>query len=148
MDLKPWQLQFIQEYLLNGNNATQAYLKVKPNVENTTARTEGSLLLAKPNVKQEMDRVLEERLHVTADTSKITQDKLNLDTQRFINMALVDRNPNAGLKGVELQGRMNGLLDKRERESAGWQTLIQSLTINNVNELPEKPTQVIDLIEE
>jgi hypothetical protein len=51
-----WWQAFICEYLKNGLNAKQAYLKVKPNVTDHVAEVESSKLLRKP----EFSCVLEE----------------------------------------------------------------------------------------
>jgi phage terminase small subunit len=45
----PLQERFVFEYLKD-QNGTRAYLRAKPGVKETTARTEASKLLAKPNV--------------------------------------------------------------------------------------------------
>lgn len=49
--------RFVDAYLANGENATQAYLAVNPGVANTTAATEGYKLLRIPDIH----RVVEER---------------------------------------------------------------------------------------
>lgn len=41
---------FVQAYLANGLNATQAYKVINPRAKDTTARTEGARCLAKPSV--------------------------------------------------------------------------------------------------
>jgi hypothetical protein len=50
--------EFILRYLANGGNATQAYLGTHPAAKHTTARTEGSRLLAKPNVRRSLSEQL------------------------------------------------------------------------------------------
>ena len=43
---------FVNEYLINGNNATQAYKKISPKVTKRTAITEGQRYLTKPYVQE------------------------------------------------------------------------------------------------
>ncbi len=52
--------KFIQHYLKNGNNATRAYLAVKPNVSPVTAGTEGYKLLQKPQIQNKVREALEQ----------------------------------------------------------------------------------------
>jgi hypothetical protein len=47
-------IQFVDEYMRNGRNATQAYLKVYKCKE-TTARNQAALLLAKPCIRDEVN---------------------------------------------------------------------------------------------
>lgn len=55
------ELQFINEYLSNGFNGSKAYKKVYKSCKSDgTARTEASKLLAKPNIKKEIDKRQEE----------------------------------------------------------------------------------------
>lgn len=50
LELLDTQHVFALEYLANGFNGTQAYLKAHPTCQGTTARTEASRTLANPNV--------------------------------------------------------------------------------------------------
>lgn len=52
MDLKPRFQQFANEWLTNGNNATEAYSKVSPKVIRNVARVEGAKYLLKPAIKK------------------------------------------------------------------------------------------------
>jgi len=50
--LTPNQRAFADEWIINGGNATQAYLKAYPSVKNeNVARANGSRLLANANVR-------------------------------------------------------------------------------------------------
>jgi hypothetical protein len=60
---------FVEQYLID-KNGTRSYLRVKPNAKETTARTEASKLLAKPNVRAALDQAKIEqsqRIGMTAD---------------------------------------------------------------------------------
>lgn len=54
--------KFCQWYLLLGENATQAYLKIRPRLQANSAATEGWRLLRNPDVKQRI-RELRVELH-------------------------------------------------------------------------------------
>jgi phage terminase small subunit len=61
--------RFAREYAVD-LNATQAYLRIRPNVKEASARVEGCKLLAKPNVQELIARLKREqfaRLEITAD---------------------------------------------------------------------------------
>lgn len=63
--LSPWQIVFINEYIQNGGNGKQAYLKAKPTVSDETATVEASLCLRKPNVNAEIERLQAEMAQKT-----------------------------------------------------------------------------------
>ena len=60
---------FIENYINNGFNATKAYLDAGYKTTYNGARTEGSKLLAKPNIKKEIlnriDNILEDKADLT-----------------------------------------------------------------------------------
>lgn len=67
--LSELEARFVQEFIVD-MNATQAYLRSKPGAKETSARTESSRLLAKPNVAAAVRVAIEERskrTEITAD---------------------------------------------------------------------------------
>ncbi len=56
----PQERQFLEEYVANDYNATQAYLKAWPHHSYSTARNEASKLLANPYIQTELEAVKEE----------------------------------------------------------------------------------------
>ncbi len=54
------QKAFCQEYLLNGNNATKAYMSAYPDCSYDSARGSATDLLANPNIKAYLDARLEQ----------------------------------------------------------------------------------------
>lgn len=62
MALEPFERAFLERYVLDcSRNAARAYRELKPNVARTTAKTEASKLLAKPNLsaaKKELEQYL------------------------------------------------------------------------------------------
>ena len=65
-----WQI-FADEYIIN-LNATQSYLKAYPEATYNTARTEGSKLLAEPNIKNYID----EQMAKKQDERIMKQDEI------------------------------------------------------------------------
>ena len=51
---------FCQEYISNGKNGTDAWMKVKPKSKYSSARSYSAQLLKKPEIRQEIDRLIEE----------------------------------------------------------------------------------------
>ena len=67
---REWQI-FADEYIIN-LNATQSYLKAYPEATYNTARTEGSKLLAEPNIKSYID----EQMAKKQDERIMKQDEI------------------------------------------------------------------------
>ena len=67
---REWQI-FADEYIIN-LNATQSYLKAYPEATYNTARTEGSKLLANPNIKAYID----EQMAKKQDDRIMKQDEI------------------------------------------------------------------------
>lgn len=61
MALSDKEIGFIEEYVINGCNATEAILKVNPRIKRESARTEGWRTLMRAGVRAEIDRRLAER---------------------------------------------------------------------------------------
>lgn len=65
------EARFVQEFIVD-LNGTQAYLRSKPGAKETTARTEASKWLAKPNIAAAVRAAIEER----AKRTDITADRV------------------------------------------------------------------------
>jgi hypothetical protein len=61
-ELKPKEKEFISEYLSNGNNATQAVLKVWPDLKEESARSKGSFLLTNDNIREKLNSTISDSL--------------------------------------------------------------------------------------
>lgn len=68
--LSELEARFVQEYLVD-LNGTQAYLRAKPGAKETTARTEASKWLAKPNIQAAVTKGKAERSERTAITADV-----------------------------------------------------------------------------
>lgn len=88
---------FAQEYLANGRNGTDAWLKISPNTPRKTAQEKACRLLADPIVRKILDEKIkeqQERTQITAD--KILQELL-LIARSDISAAF---NPDGSLKPI------------------------------------------------
>lgn len=64
------EMHFCQEYLVD-LNGTQAYLRVKPGAKPASARVEASRLLAKPNIQDQIAKLIAERAQTTGITAAV-----------------------------------------------------------------------------
>ena len=116
---REWQI-FADEYII-GLNATQSYLKAYPEAAYNTARTEGSKLLANPNIKNYIDEQIEKK----QDDRIMKQDEIlriltsiarGEETEQTLQLCgdgcqeLVDKDISAKdrLKALELLGKRYG----------------------------------------
>ena len=70
------QKRFAEEYVFNGYNATQAYLKAYNTDNYGTANSEAYRLLRKPHVKEYVDKLLKESYEATLITAERVALKL------------------------------------------------------------------------
>ena len=116
---REWQI-FADEYII-GLNATQSYLRAYPEAAYNTARTEGSKLLANPNIKNYID----EQMAKKQDDRIMKQDEIlriltsiarGEETEQTLQLCgdgcqeLVDKDISAKdrLKALELLGKRYG----------------------------------------
>ena len=116
---KEWEI-FADEYIIS-LNATQSYLKAYPEATYNTARTEGSKLLANPNIKNYID----EQMAKKQDDRIMKQDEIlriltsiarGEETEQTLQLCgdgcqeLVDKDISAKdrLKALELLGKRYG----------------------------------------
>ena len=109
------QQAFVDYYLANGNNATQAAMSA--GYSNHTAMQQGSRLLTNLHIKQQIEAFTSRM----ADKAEITRDYLNKRLQITIEQDPVGKPSHADLRGaVETAARLNGLIvDKKEDVTPG-----------------------------
>lgn len=93
----PLEAKFIAEYVANGGNGTQAYLKTHPNSSEEAARVSATRLIAKANVWQEIERSLR------AKVSKIDLkgEQVLLELWRILNVDIAQAyNEDGSLKSI------------------------------------------------
>jgi phage terminase small subunit len=104
--------RFVEEYLKD-LNATQAYLRSHPGASANTARTEGSRLLAKPDIKKLIDEATTQR----SKRINISQDEILAELWRvaFADATYFDEWGKLAdkLKALELLGRHVGIFNDK-----------------------------------
>lgn len=127
---KEWQI-FADEYIIS-LNATQAYRKAYPEASYDTAKTEGSRLLTKPNIKayinEQMAKKQDERimkqdeiLMLLTAIARGEQTEQTLKGEGNGYQVLVDKDIGAKdrLKALELLGKRYGTFTEKIDVSVG-----------------------------
>lgn len=83
--MKPRYKLFADEWLTNGNNGVQAYLKISPNVTYKTAGVEAQKYLKKPVIKEYIEKKQKE----TAEKQQIDYEWLLKQQEFILNLALI-----------------------------------------------------------
>jgi hypothetical protein len=122
--LTPFEADFVREYRNQGYNATKTYLKLKPDVQENTAKVNGCMLLQRPAVALAVRQPVQ--------SSKTTKDKLILDAERVSGKAEARQQYSAALKGIELQGRFIGAFDSEEQDASVYMQFLSKLQANNM----------------
>jgi phage terminase small subunit len=102
MSLTDKQRAFVDEYLVNGFNATQAYLKAYPDSSEEAARSSASALLTNPNVKS----IIEEEQKESRKRARMSKDD-KLDLIEEILLEQEERTLDK-LKAIEIHNKMTG----------------------------------------
>lgn len=105
-------IRFIDAYLENGGNATQAYLKAYPESSSQSARAHAPRLVAKGSIRQEINNRLE--------TQKVTDDFIIAGLADIAVSFRKDKTIMAAVKAIEVLARIKGLLtDTKKIEFTG-----------------------------
>ena len=107
-------IAFIDEYFLNGFNATQAYKSVYKKVTDASAAERGSKLLRNVNVAEEIAR----RQAVNAQKFEIKKEDLAKDLLDIKDRCKKDLPPTA-VKAIEVLNRMFGFDAPTKIEHSG-----------------------------
>jgi hypothetical protein len=119
--IKPDHRRFIQEYLSNGNNGTQAMLSVHPDVQKRSAGVMGSRLLSSVKIQNELQAIAEsigmsnrfllEKLYynLTIDTVKSKQTRIDPEGKTIETVVWErDRTPAETAKLVDVANKTTG----------------------------------------
>lgn len=128
---------FIREYISNGYNATRAYMKISPNCTYDTARSNGAKLLASTNVQDALQAENNEEaiLHLASRPQLIAK------ALKIGDKAELRHQYNPALKAIELAGKMSGAFQDQDSDLTQYNTLMQTLIINN-NEIKQEDTAI------
>ena len=98
-------IQFIEHYMSNGMNATQAYLSTYPNVTEETANVNGCRLLSNANIKARIEELQAE----TSKSLQITKESLINDLITIKQLCLDNpRGVHNSIKAIEVIKKMLG----------------------------------------
>lgn len=100
--------RFIEEYVINGGNGRQAYLKVRPNVQENSAEVAASKILRRPEAQEYLAKLSEEvRSSKVADLEECLQE-----LTKYIRDDKTA--PSAKLKAIEMRLKtMGAFIDKK-----------------------------------
>lgn len=127
-------MAFIDAYMANGRNATQAYKIVYPSAAQRTAEVQGSDLLRKPEVKAE----LEKREAELREKNKVTLEFL---TEKLIDIAnsASEFAPSASVSALKLLAQIHGLdTPKETTQELSNESGPLEIKINIVNSNPNE----------
>jgi len=131
--LKPDEMKIIHEYLRNGNNATQAVLKIKPHVTKGSAEVIGSKVLGTVKAKMYMEEVLKEDRQSVLPAREEVLTRL----KDIANEAREKGQYAASVSALREYARIKGLYDQQDSGMNQYYTFINQL-IQNV-EVKKQP---------
>lgn len=95
-------VKFIDEYMANGGNATQAYLKAYPESSERAARSSAPVLLARPSIREEINNRLA--------TQRVTDDFIITGLADIAVSFRKEKTIMAAVKALEVLARIKGML--------------------------------------
>lgn len=107
--LRDKQEKFVQEYLIDFN-ASQA--AIRAGYSEKTSRAIGSELLTNPNIQERIKELQSQ----TVQKLNITKDEILINLKTIMDMHLMNDNPNAALKAIEILNKMLGLNEPDKQE--------------------------------
>lgn len=125
MSLNKRKLDFIEHYMANGYNATQAYMAVFPNAAYHTARTGGYQMCSNEEVKAEIERrkkLLYESLNISAE--RIAEE---LATMAFAEKGDREYNASIKIKAIDLLQKQLGLQTQKVNADIDKTTIVISI---------------------
>lgn len=137
---------FVREYVKNNGNGAQAALKVYNTTDPNTARAIASENLTKPNVKQELDKILSQgKLELKNITSKLSE--------------VIHETPAKGYSGADIMEaiktglKLHGVLTDRKQISTfnvntGLETLSKYELLERHKKITQETQAIIDGEEE
>jgi hypothetical protein len=125
-NISPFESAFAREYVNNGFKGNKAYQHLKPHVQANTAIVNASQMLARANVKEEVQRLIEERdVQSVANKDKLLQEMHQVRQKAYKNNKL-QTSLNASVEKAKLAGHYR----EQEGDLTQYQTLINNLVVN------------------
>ena len=135
---------FVAEYCMNGNNATQAYLKMSPDVQENTAGTEGHKLLKQPEIMGMLAKV-----NAKYDVSSVsTRDYLIQEAHEIGLKSKEIQEFGTALRAVDTKAKLSGAYQSEVGEVDAYKAVMSKLVVNNTVNIVQdgtKPVKYADI---
>ena len=143
--LSPLHKAVANEYLNNGFNGQAAYLKHKPHVKVTTARTKAYEIMKRVDVQEHIASI-QEKNTATAVSSR---DFLILKADRIGNKAEDNDKLDTALKAVDSVAKLAGIYTQENQPMDGYVDLLKTLVIVqgdvNISSQQQTANQQVDI---
>ncbi len=98
------ELVFIETYFNNGFNAAQAYMTAFPEATYKSAKYSGYRLMAKPVIKEEIERIWAE----VKDLQIVKREEIMIALKELMDQSIENGNSNDLLKTIDTINKMTG----------------------------------------
>jgi hypothetical protein len=143
MKLSAIDQAFLDNYIKNGYDGTNAYLTIKPNVTRASASVLAHRLLKRDDIKAALDIKQTE----SAQSAIASRDYLIQEAHEIGMEARTAGKLNTALTAVETKGKLNRVYDRESDNPADYGKLIQTLVIQGDMNVYNEPndTKTIDI---
>ena len=114
---------FCREYVSNGYNATQAYLKVHPNANYNTAKTKGNLMMKDPKIRGRVDELIQDQYNAMSINAE--RIAMKLAEMAFAEKGDEEYTPQVVLKALDMLQKQLGLQKQNVKQEVDQVTTIQ-----------------------
>ncbi len=125
--ISEFELLFLSIWFQNGYNGSEAYRIAKPGCADTTARTEASKILAKPNIEDEIAR----RKLELAKKSEIRLDSMVGTLKNLMHECISDNDRTNLLKTIDQLNKMAGFYKQKIDITSGGEKISINLNLND-----------------
>lgn len=113
--ISPVHMQFVETYLSNGYNATQAYMDVFKNKNRATSNSAAVVVMKRPDVKAYLTKASRERfesLHITAE--RIIEELAKVG---FVPVESDKVAPQVKVQALDKLSKIYGLYEQKKEEA-------------------------------
>lgn len=142
-------IAFCNEYICNGFNATQAWLKISPKSAYKVACQSGIRLLDNPKVQDYIHSKLDNSMAQSIAKRLASKEKLIIDAHHVYDKSLKDNKLQVALNAIDQKARLNHLYEREQADLAGYGKLMQALQVNvNVNTQSKQEDSTVTVVTE
>lgn len=127
-DLSPFDLQFVNEWLSNGNKGTDAYVSVRPDADRAYAAVQACKILQKIPVREYVAAIKGEMVKKVL----LTKDTLIEYTQYGLEVAKSQDEIATLFKGVEVGAKLIGAYEQDQDDLSKYTGLLGRIKADNV----------------